>query len=51
MLLLLSVFALFLGPLTYRLLQRQPGWLDLLDAFIFVRDLDAFIKKVLHEII
>ncbi|WP_094751337.1 permease [Psychromonas sp. CD1] len=36
MLLILSIFALFLGPLTYRLLQRQPGWLDLLDAFIFV---------------
>jgi len=51
MLLLLSVFALFLGPLTYRLLQRQPGWLDLLDAFIFVTISGLVFFHILPEIL
>ncbi|AGH80065.1 permease [Psychromonas sp. CNPT3] len=53
MLLILSILALFLGPFTYRLLQRQPGWLDLLDAFIFVTIsglvLFHILPEVLHE--
>lgn len=51
MLLLLSVFALFLGPLTYRLLQRQSGWLDLLDAFIFVTISGLVFFHILPEIL
>ena len=51
MLLLLSVFALFLGPVTYRLLQRQPGWLDLLDAFIFVTISGLVLFHILPEIL
>lgn len=51
MLLLLSVFALFLGPITYRLLERQPGWLDLLDAFIFVTISGLVFFHILPEIL
>jgi uncharacterized membrane protein YraQ (UPF0718 family) len=51
MLLLLSIFALFLGPLTYRLLQRQPGWLDLLDAFIFVTISGLVLFHILPELL
>lgn len=51
MLLLISVFALFLGPLTYRLLQRQSGWLDLLDAFIFVTISGLVLLHILPEIL
>lgn len=36
MLLLLSLLALFAGPLLYRYLARQQDWLVLLDNFIFV---------------
>ncbi len=49
--LLLSVFAFFLGPFTYRLLQRQPGWLDLLDAFIFVTISGLVLFHILPEIL
>jgi len=51
MLLLLSVLALFLGPITYRLLQRQPGWLDLLDAFIFVSISGLVLLHILPELL
>ena len=51
MLLFLSVFALFLGPFAYRLLQRRPGWLDLLDAFIFVTISGLVILHILPEIL
>ncbi|WP_028863482.1 permease [Psychromonas aquimarina] len=51
MLLLLSILALFLGPLTYRLLQRQPGWLDLLDAFIFVTISGLVLFHILPEVL
>ena len=51
MLLFLSIFALFLGPFTYRLLQRQPGWLDLLDAFIFVTISGLVLFHILPEIL
>lgn len=51
MLLLLSILALFLGPLTYRLLQRQPGWLDLLDAFIFVTISGLVLFHILPELL
>ncbi|WP_415225655.1 permease [Psychromonas sp.] len=51
MLLLLSVFALFLGPLAYRLLQRQPGWLDLLDAFIFVTISGLVLFHIMPELL
>ncbi|MCG6200068.1 permease [Psychromonas antarctica] len=49
--LLLSIFALFLGPITYRLFQRQPGWLDLLDAFIFVTISGLVFLHILPEIL
>jgi len=51
MLLLLSIVALFLGPLTYRLLRRQPGWLDLLDAFIFVTISGLVLFHILPEVL
>lgn len=51
MLLFLSILALFLGPLTYRLLQRQPGWLDLLDAFIFVTISGLVLFHILPELL
>ena len=51
MLLTLSIFALFLGPVTYRLLQRQPGWLDLLDAFIFVSISGLVLFHILPELL
>jgi uncharacterized membrane protein YraQ (UPF0718 family) len=51
MLLFLSIFALFLGPVTYRLLQRQPGWLDLLDAFIFVTISGLVLFHILPELL
>jgi len=51
MLLFLSIFALFLGPLAYRLLQRQPGWLDLLDAFIFVTISGLVLFHILPELL
>lgn len=51
MLLLLSIFALFLGPFAYRLLQRQPGWLDLLDAFIFVTISGLVLFHILPELL
>lgn len=51
MLLFLSIFALFLGPITYRLLQRQPGWLDLLDAFIFVTISGLVLFHILPELL
>jgi uncharacterized membrane protein YraQ (UPF0718 family) len=51
MLLFLSILALFLGPLTYRLLQRQPGWLDLLDAFIFVTISGLVLFDILPELL
>jgi len=51
MLLTLSIFALFLGPITYRLLQRQPGWLDLLDAFIFVSISGLVLFHILPELL
>ena len=51
MLLILSIFALFLGPVTYRLLQRQPGWLDLLDAFIFVSISGLVLFHILPELL
>ena len=51
MLLILSIFALFLGPITYRLLQRQPGWLDLLDAFIFVSISGLVLFHILPELL
>lgn len=51
MLLFLSILALFLGPLTYRLLQRQPGWLDLLDAFIFVTISGLVLLHILPELL
>lgn len=51
MLLLLSILALFLGPFTYRLLQRQPGWLDLLDAFIFVSISGLVLFHILPELL
>lgn len=51
MLLPLSILALFLGPLTYRLLQRQPGWLDLLDAFIFVTISGLVLFHILPELL
>jgi len=51
MLLILSMLALFLGPITYRLLQRQPGWLDLLDAFIFVSISGLVLFHILPELL
>ncbi|WP_025563513.1 permease [Psychromonas sp. SP041] len=51
MLLILSILALFLGPVTYRLLQRQPGWLDLLDAFIFVSISGLVLFHILPELL
>ncbi|MEI6898170.1 MAG: permease [Psychromonas sp.] len=51
MLLLLSILALFLGPITYRLLKRQPGWLDLLDAFIFVTISGLVFFHILPEVL
>lgn len=51
MLLFLSILALFLGPLTYRLLQRQPGWMDLLDAFIFVTISGLVLFHILPELL
>ena len=51
MLLTLSILALFLGPVTYRLLQRQPGWLDLLDAFIFVSISGLVLFHILPELL
>lgn len=51
MLLTLSILALFLGPVTYRLLQRQPGWLDLLDAFIFVTISGLVLFHILPELL
>jgi len=51
MLLLLSILALFLGPVTYRLLKRQPGWLDLLDAFIFVTISGLVLFHILPEVL
>jgi zinc transporter ZupT len=51
MLLFLSVLALFMGPLTHRLLQRQSGWLDLLDAFIFVTISGLVLFHILPEIL
>ena len=51
MLLLLSIFALFLGPITYRLLKRQPGWLDLMDAFIFVTISGLVLFHILPEVL
>jgi len=51
MLLFLSILALFLGPITYRLLQRQPGWLDLLDAFIFVTISGLVLFHILPEVL
>ncbi|TEW52620.1 permease [Psychromonas algicola] len=51
MLLILSIFALFLGPITYRLLQRQPGWVDLLDAFIFVSISGLVLFHILPELL
>jgi uncharacterized membrane protein YraQ (UPF0718 family) len=51
MLLILSIFALFLGPFTYRLLQRQPGWLDLIDAFIFVTISGLVLFHILPELL
>jgi uncharacterized membrane protein YraQ (UPF0718 family) len=51
MLLFLSIFALFLGPITYRLFQRQPGWLDLLDAFIFVTISGLVLFHILPELL
>ncbi|GLS90602.1 hypothetical protein GCM10007916_16690 [Psychromonas marina] len=50
MLLPLSIFALFLGPITYRLLKRQPGWLDLMDAFIFVTISGLVLFHILPEV-
>jgi uncharacterized membrane protein YraQ (UPF0718 family) len=50
MLLFLSIFALFLGPISYRLFQRQPGWLDLLDAFIFVTISGLVLFHILPEL-
>jgi len=51
MLLTLSLLALFLGPITYRLLQRQPGWLDLIDAFIFVSISGLVLFHILPELL
>jgi uncharacterized membrane protein YraQ (UPF0718 family) len=51
MLLFLSVLALFLGPITYRLFQRQPGWLDFLDAFIFVTISGLVLFHILPELL
>ena len=51
MLLTLSILALFLGPVTYRLLQRQPGWLDLMDAFIFVSISGLVLFHILPELL
>ena len=51
MLLTFSILALFLGPITYRLLQRQPGWLDLLDAFIFVSISGLVLFHILPELL
>ena len=51
MLLFLSIFALFLGPVTYRLLQRQPAWLDLLDSFIFVTISGLVLFHILPELL
>ncbi|MCK5818525.1 MAG: permease [Psychromonas sp.] len=51
MLLFLSVIALFLGPITYRILQRQPSWLDLLDSFIFVTISGLVIFDILPELL
>ncbi|TEW53997.1 permease [Psychromonas sp. RZ22] len=51
MLLTLSILALFLGPVTYRLLQRQPGWIDLLDAFIFVSISGLVLFHILPELL
>ena len=51
MLLFLSVFALYLGPITYRLLQRQPSWLDLLDSFIFVTISGLVLFHILPELL
>jgi uncharacterized membrane protein YraQ (UPF0718 family) len=51
MLLPLSILALFLGPLTYRLLKRQPGWLDLMDAFIFVTISGLVLFHILPEVL
>ena len=41
----------FLGPLMCRLLQRQPGWLDLLDAFIFVTISGLVLFHILPEVL
>jgi len=51
MLLLISVLALFLGPLTYRILQRRPSWLDLLDSFIFVTISGIVLFDILPELL
>lgn len=51
MLLLISVLALFLGPITYRLLQRKSGWVDLLDAFIFVTISGLVLFHILPELL
>ncbi len=51
MLLSLSVIALFLGPLTYRILQRQPSWLDLFDSFIFVTISGLVFFDILPELL
>ncbi|WP_354622794.1 permease [Psychromonas sp. MME2] len=51
MLLLISLFALFLGPITYRILQRQSGWIDLVDAFIFVTISGLVLFHILPELL